>query len=85
MSEGYNGWTNYPTWLVNVRCGEDLKEQLREGFISKPVQAQEYVSGAYFTLDDIPTFNREAIIYFLNQVNWKELLDIYQFEIDNNE
>lgn len=82
MSTDYNGWTNYPTWAVNLWLSND------EGLASvATTMAETYaeVSPAAFA-DTLRTWVRDELApdlgasfaadllgYALDQVNWLEI------------
>lgn len=67
MSQGYNGWSNRETWLVNVWFNPESREDVEE---------------ARYTLeeavDQLPDFLRDFVS--VDQVNWEELESHFEEE-----
>jgi hypothetical protein len=84
MSEGYNGWTNYPTWAINLWLSndEELYEQANEivrdaGSRYNCAQALEAFADELNELAGTPTEGFPADIYgwALGQVDWREIAE----------
>jgi hypothetical protein len=60
MSQGYNGWSNRETWLVNVWFDPTCRED---------VEAARYALEE--AVDQLPDFLRDFVS--VDQVNWDEL------------
>jgi hypothetical protein len=65
---GYNGWTNYETWLVNLWHGESLATITD----LTPEQAQEYVEETLEMACD-SGFEGDLLRGALSAVSWKEI------------
>lgn len=84
---GYNGWTNYETWRVNLelldgltpedigfRRNEFLDEGRRDNFTERLASALEmYV--CEIVEDDAKGFALDILHSFLAKVNWDEIAD----------
>ena len=73
METGYNGWTNYATWRVNLEVfdGSDMHWCA--------TSAREYVEEL---IEDTtqPGIARDYALAFLADVNWHEIAEHYQSE-----
>lgn len=70
MSQGYNGWSNRETWLVNVWFNPESRED---------VEAARYTLEE--AVDNLPGFLRDFVT--VDQVNWEELES--HFEVEEEE
>ena len=86
ISEKYNGWSNYNTWLVNLwfsECFEDniqrdaIKEQV-EMYLDEVITTDSFMGAASGFLNDV-------IGSFMNEVNWIELEEHYVYPIERDE
>ena len=72
MSQGYNGWSNRETWLVNMWFDP---------------QSREDVEAARYTLeeavDQLPDFLRDFVSVDL--VDWEELLEHFEEEDEDED
>jgi len=80
----YNGWTNYPTWCVNLWLANDegLYEQACE--LTRPLQTRSAVADALrgWVRDELApdlgaTFAADLLGYALDHVDWHELADAW--------
>ncbi len=71
METGYNGWTNYATWRINLEVfdGSDMQWCA--------TSAREYVEEL---IEDTtqPGLARDYALAFLADVNWHEIAKHYQ-------
>lgn len=75
MSEGYNGWSNYATWRVNLELLDGMDP--RDSFYSRPSEREladylrDYVNEA---VDQYPDgFVKDYCNSFLDDVDWYEI------------
>jgi hypothetical protein len=68
MSDGYNGWTNRETWLVNVWCNPESREDVEAIRLNLE---EDY--------DAIPDGPLKDMVN-LSAVNWDELLEHFEEE-----
>jgi hypothetical protein len=82
MDHTYNGWTNKPTWLINLHFGDEeetLHDLVRgtptEKHVADRLQAYvaEYVENSHNT----DHFSQDLFNWALAQVNWGELAEAY--------
>ena len=82
--QGYNGWTNYETWLVNLwlSCDRGLYEYIQE---LKEQYSDKYELGdaiKEFIEESDPCADGEASLYSdmlkgaLSVVNWSEVAEV---------
>ena len=85
MSDGYNGWSNYETWRINLemvdgmtpedfgfRRNEFLDEERRDNFTVRLADALE--SYVHETVEqDAKGFALDLAVSFLHRVNWMEI------------
>lgn len=86
MPDTYNGWTNYPTWAVNLWLGND------EGLYNATVEMAEAYAGLDRPIielaDSMKTWVRDELApdlgasfatdllgYALDEVNWHEIAE----------
>ena len=73
MSQGYNGWTNRATWLVNVWCNPESRED---------VEAIRYsLEEQYDAMPDGPLKDMVE----LSEVDWDQLLEHFEEEAEDEE
>ena len=72
MSQGYNGWTNRETWLVNLWFNPESRED---------VEAARYTLEE--AVDNLPDFLRDFVSVDL--VNWEELESHFEEEEEEME
>ena len=84
MSEKYNGWANYETWLVDM---EMLDGMTCEEFGLRPVsederdrdirQLEESIEAYVVELVDLDSkgFALDLALSFLNKVDWQEIAE----------
>lgn len=87
MSKGYNGWTNYETWLVNIwmtnsegssRYWDDIArrcydEDDPEESTRKLAKRLEYELGQ--VPDDLSGFHKDMLGAALCEVDWDEIAE----------
>lgn len=92
MSEGYNGYTNYETWIVNVELVADLAnswmgEELKFDDVRDLADALESSVEDIFSEEASHLPNREcSLLYYWAQrslalVDWDDLADNYKDEL----
>jgi hypothetical protein len=86
---GYNGWTNYETWLVNVHLGslflddlETFKDCTKEEIVQ---YLQDYINDMFYEYlpENLPTFIHDMLGASLLHLNWHELAEVYYEDIQN--
>jgi len=76
MNNGYNGWTNRETWLVNLHWGETIEEVFEE--IDLQTLADCIENFIYDELDEqIQASSVFRDFIDLHCVNWRELAEHY--------
>jgi len=82
-NEKYNGWTNYATWRVNLEIVEqiDIEFAVEENREVTPDWVQDYVEWVVFSNDEQDSLMWYYAEAFLNQVNYVELADSLNEEI----
>ena len=92
MSEGYNGYTNYPTWVIalwmdNEPASNDFLYDLanrksgyeieRVALVDKADQLEEYVKE--MLLDEQPNgLGSDLLNYTLGVVDWIEIIETHE-------
>lgn len=75
----YNGWTNKPTWLINMWLGDWLIEYVEE---QKPTNIEEFIKNevdSYFEEKiDSASLETDLLNYALYEVNYRELAEHYK-------
>jgi hypothetical protein len=79
----YNGWTNRPTWLVNIWLSNDqvLDQAAREACNQPGEMLQEAAQTLENMVDDlfdVTGFTLDLINCTLVQVNWLELVQAFR-------
>ena len=86
MEKGYNGWTNYETWKVNLEVidgydvtdilsdmGADSREELVEGLAA---HFEDFVDAIAMPVG-INGFAADIVSSFLHKVNFEEIAEHY--------
>lgn len=86
MANGYNGWTNYATWRVNLEIIDDLQENWQEvldtydaGYIETKEELTYKLQGTLKEyVDEFMMYEDHGIVgdyarAFLDGVNWYEI------------
>ena len=74
----YNGWSNYPTWRINLEILGDIQWVEEEIEILDEDMLKEYVENAVFENNGITGYLGLMEDYaraFLSEVNYREILD----------
>ena len=74
-TQGYNGWTNRETWLVNLWLGEYLAQAFEEDDINTLADCIE--EEVYRMLDEQVSEGMFRDFIDLGSVNWTELASHY--------
>jgi hypothetical protein len=86
LSNEYNGWTNWETWLVNLHYEEILRELVKEyGIITGQALKETFLSCIEDDLQSNNTFISDLINGSLGAVNWWELLNHYRDEDEDED
>lgn len=78
MSEGYNGWTNYATWRVNLEIfdGMTARDLSGRGANEREDIAQMARAHVEEILDTTcGGLARDYALAFIAEVNWREIAD----------
>lgn len=81
MSEGYNGWSNYETWLISLWFGDYFIDSLQ---YAKRWEADDFASAVDSYLEESGEmgsqtgFVADCVNGILGRVNWHELADHYE-------
>lgn len=73
MSQGYNGWTNRETWLVNVWFNPESREDVEN---ARYILEEQY--------DAIPDGPLKDMVH-LSEVDWDQLLEHFEEEEEDEE
>lgn len=87
-----NGWTNYPTWLVNLYYGDLFSALIEEGewnkdnmrdHIDLAERMKEYIEEFFYdeTYDKLDHFHNDLIGYGFERINWDEIALCYWEEM----
>ena len=83
----YNGWTNKPTWLINLWVGEGTEEYVREFVASLDGHIQQRADDLkdyimeLFCLDAADAgLQSDLMGWTLSTVDWIELIEAYEDE-----
>jgi len=84
MTEKYNGYTNYATWRVNLEIVEqmDIEFAVEEDLRFDADMVEEWVEYAVFGDEDSSDFMSDYARAFLNEVNYHELANNLNEEIE---
>jgi hypothetical protein len=88
MSEGYNGWSNYETWLVNLWFGDYFAELGADyGREFTPEMAESAVEEYMSEEGSLPSsgFAADILNAALRNINWQEIVDHHVDEDDEDE
>ena len=72
-NNGYNGWANHSTWLVNVWFNPESRADVE--------MARDALEEQYHSMPDGPLKDMVA----LSEVDWDELLDHFEEDEDQDE
>ena len=83
-NQTHNGWTNYPTWRINLEMIDDLDTDYWTDFIEDNrgsdmltynlgQEIREYVEEKLENCDN--ELARDYALAFINDVNWREIAD----------
>jgi len=77
MDLKYNGWTNYPTWRVNLEIFEDIdseywEDQIEDGCTNYELgeHLEEYAESLLEADNELA---ESYALAFMNEVNWSEI------------
>jgi hypothetical protein len=81
MAEGYNGWSNYETWLLNLWYGDYLQDIANEEGSLEADQIETIIEE--IMAEDLPEtgFSADILNAALRRVNWHELAKHYTDDI----
>lgn len=89
MSDKYNGWTNYETWLVNIWWGDTLQEIANEHFAETGEKANaEWVKDFIQEDLELRLENTKALDGFvgdlvnaaIGSVNFHEIAENFEYD-----
>ena len=88
----YNGWTNYPTWNVNLWLDNDQGTQAELRRIAQDNKGRDtyYLSRSIreFVEEILPATTGMAcdlLRYALDEVDWREIAEHWEADRDENE
>ena len=82
MEKGYNGWTNYETWRVNLEVLDgidysgflaDLRAEDREEMLEAVARHLEDTTYELMEWPEANTFAHGIVTDFLGKVDWEEI------------
>lgn len=89
----YNGWTNYPTWCVDLWLSKDLYNEAMEHAKWHAEKSADARNGLAYSLkawveDDLTpdlgaSFPADLLGYALGQVNWHEIADSWIEQVED--
>ena len=87
--QGYNGWTNHETWLVNLwlnDCVDSLPEELGTTDTASIAEAIRELVEEIIWGDEVPAADlaTDLMISALDAVNWRELAEYVVEEYRSN-
>jgi hypothetical protein len=86
LSDEYNGWTNWETWLVNLHYEEILRELVKDfGLTTGQSLKETFLSVIKDDLNSNNMFISDLINGSIGSVNWWELLNHYQDEDEDED
>jgi len=72
----YNGWSNYPTWRINLEILGDIEWELDELEILDIEMLEDYVDNIVFgNLEDPAGLMEDYARAFLANVDYREILE----------
>ena len=75
----YNGWSNYPTWRINLEILNDIDWAEEEIEILTEEMLEDYVENAVFeqysTMEQLNGLMEDYARAFLSEVNYREILE----------
>jgi hypothetical protein len=93
--QGYNGWSNYPTWAVNLWLSNDEglynETQEKAQFAANQADPSNGLASSlrYWVENELApdlgaTFAADLLGYALGEVNWHEIADVWLEELDES-
>lgn len=87
QNQGYNGWTNRETWLINMWFGDDfIYEKIKKDGVSDAETLKDILEEYIFSEQgyDEPRngYITDVLAFTLCEVNWKEIFDRYASELE---
>ena len=79
-NETYNGWTNYATWRVNLEIFDGLPYD-NDGAVA-PEECQGYAEEV--VSEGAEGFALDYALEFLREVNWQEIADSINEQLNLN-
>lgn len=84
MKNNYNGWTNKQTWNINLRYEEIFANMA----VEQEFDDMDHLADAFESLVNELEFEGlkenslayEAVSYYLNEVEWKEIAEHYAYD-----
>jgi len=85
-TQGYNGWSNYPTWAVNLWLANDegLYNETRYRVGATMNEGRAAVADAIkgYVVDDLApdlgaSFAADLLGYALDEIDWNEIADAW--------
>ena len=88
QNQGYKGWTNRETWLINMWFGDDFiyekikKDGVRDTETLKDI-LEEYILSEQGYDESRNGYITDVLAFTLCEVNWKEIFDHYAPELES--
>lgn len=82
MNEEYNGWANYPTWVVSLHIFNT--EGLAEGFKAdlspewNRAELKQLVDNWVYDGKELPLLTKDLLGFALDEVEWDEIIEALQ-------
>ena len=87
---GYNGYTNYETWLTSLYYEETIREYMKDNKEKTMYKLSEGVKEFFDEifeeeLSSLPYFLLDLIQISMCNINWYELIETYSEELEEEE
>jgi hypothetical protein len=77
MSDGYNGWTNWETWLINLHYEELITAFVSETKGCSGSDLRDFVDELWEVPEGLDPCMKDVLNGCLSDVNWNELVNHY--------
>lgn len=82
MNDTYNGWYNYETWLTNLHFSDCLDPHTKYDGDEVECSLSELWE---YEVEGLNPFLKDVINSFLGEVNWDEIAENHNFDVENDE